>query len=114
MESEPRGPKRTFLLSGKRTFLFGYHTHTSHNVYYVKYLIDVKYWVPDVGTTPCPTPHTASPVLRPASIQPYKRLIDFFTQGVKRSNLVRPVIRICLLKITESHVSIGFAAKHNV
>ena len=36
-ESGPRGPKRTFLLSGKRTFLFGYHSKTSHNVYYGNY-----------------------------------------------------------------------------
>src|ERR1035441_1685448 len=35
-ESGSRGPKRTFLLSGKRTFLFGYHRRTTHNIDYVK------------------------------------------------------------------------------
>jgi hypothetical protein len=29
-------PKRTSELGSKRTFLFSGHTHTSHNVYYVK------------------------------------------------------------------------------
>src|ERR1700722_3787833 len=36
-ESGSRGPKRTFLLSGKRTFLFGYHILSMNNPSYVKY-----------------------------------------------------------------------------